>query len=122
MIGIVGTRGNGKTAALVKASAAMGIPIYCHKESQVRAIKNAAFRAGVNIPPPITGEWRGLLASDRQRIAIDDAGILLNRATGCDVVVAVFDAKSFDFSGISLLDLLAAWFRSRRVKTVGGDA
>lgn len=118
MIGIVGTRGSGKTTALVKASAAMKVPIYCHKESQVRFIENAAFRAGVRIPPPISGEWRGMLASDRQRIAIDDAGLLLNRATGCDVVIAVFDAKSFDFSRMSLLDLLAAWFRSRRVKEV----
>lgn len=121
MIGIVGTRGTGKTTALVKASAAMGIPIYCHKESQIRIIKDAAFRAGVNIPPPIAGEWRGFLASDRQRIAIDDAGLLLNRVTGCNVAIAVFDAKSFDFSGMSLLDLLASWFRSRRVKTVGGE-
>ena len=121
MIGIVGTRGSGKTTALVKASAAMGIPIYCHKESQIRIIEDAAFRAGVNIPPPIAGEWRGFLASDRQRIAIDDAGLLLNRVTGCNVAIAVFDAKYLDFSGMSLLDLLASWFRSRRVKTVGGE-
>ena len=51
MMVIVGGRGNGKTAQLIKLSAETGIPIFAPTNRMARSIREQAKNMGIDIPP-----------------------------------------------------------------------
>lgn len=119
MICIVGTRGSGKSVRLVELSEKTGIPIVTINEQMARHIMHTARKMGAEIPKvqvrPFTAKSYG---QARQPVLVDEAQMILERVLGSPVEVAVFSAHQFDFSTLSIFDLMGAWFRSRRVEKI----
>lgn len=119
MICIVGTRGSGKTARLIELSEKTGIPIVTCNERMARNIMRATRTMGLNIPEvqvrPFAGNSYGRA---RKPVLVDEAQAILEKVIGQPVTVAVFSAHQFDFSELSLFDLIAAWWRSRHVEKI----
>lgn len=117
MICIVGTRGSGKTVRLVELSEKTGIPIVTINEQMGRHITYTARKMGAEIPKvqvrPFTAKSYG---QARQPVLVDEAQMILERVLGSPVEVAVFSAHQFDFSTLSIFDLIGAWLRSRHVE------
>ena len=115
MICIVGTRGSGKSVALLKAARAAGLPVATASRCRADSLKSLAVRSGCAdvriIYAPFCHDGRSAAS-----ICVDDAQDVLQAHFGYPVEVCAFDASAFEFSEVSLLDLIAAWFRSRRVK------
>lgn len=80
---IIGGRGTGKTAKLVRLSAETGAPIVAISEVSVKYIKNLAERLAYKIPEPYTisqvlaGKLRG---KDNAGILLDDAEQVIKSA------------------------------------------
>lgn len=113
MMMIVGGRGSGKTAALIKLSAETGIPIFAPTNSKARSIKAQARAMGLAIPP--TESYCERAVAGQRRVMIDEAQEILERH-GVEVVCATFDASKVDMSSITFIELLGMWWRMRRGK------
>lgn len=111
MMVIVGGRGNGKTAQLIKLSAETGIPIFAPTNRMARSIREQAKNMGIDIPPTESYCERSL--AGHRRILIDEAQEILERH-GIEVVCATFDASRVDLSRITLFELIGMWLRLRR--------
>lgn len=118
MICIVGGRGSGKTSALIKVSGQTGIPIAVHSRREASRIARAADAMGVAIPAPMAAEFRGSFVGRRRRVLVDEAQTILEEAIGCPVEVCALDARSFDFSSMGFLEMVAEWLKARRVEVV----
>ena len=119
MICLVGNRRSGKTSALIKLSAATGLPIYTATREMADHIKAQAIYFGQDIPEPRCREFIGDRCHDP--ILVDEAQAILERVYGRPVSVASFDARIFDFSSMGLLEVISTWFKNRRVKKVFED-
>lgn len=119
MICIVGTRGSGKTVKLVELSEKTQLPIVTHNERMAHHIMHTAHLMDANIPKPqvrpFTAEWYGY---GNQRVLVDEAQMILERVVGSPVEVAVFDARKFDYSTLSLIEVVGAWWRCRHVEPI----
>ncbi|MCI8425678.1 MAG: hypothetical protein HFJ72_08495 [Adlercreutzia sp.] len=115
MICIVGTRGSGKSTALLKVARATGLPVATASRCRADSLKRLAFRSGYGDVRVVRAPFCTHPRSSPS-ICVDEAQAALEMHFGYPVEVCAFDASAFDFSGVTLLELIAAWFRSRRVK------
>ena len=120
MICILGTRRSGKTTALIKAAEATSLPIITPNYQMCMQVRMMAMRMGADVEVQ-PRQVRGYRFNPNHCISIDEAQSILEETLGANVSVAVFDADKFDFSNMSLLDMLAIWIRSKRVKLLGKE-
>lgn len=119
MLCIVGTRRSGKTVQLIKLSEITGIPIVTHSRQMVDHVENQAAVMGCEIPTPQVLQFSPADCGRKcDRVYIDDARAILEQVAKAPVEIVTFDAERFDFSTMSLIELFAAWWRSRRVKKI----
>lgn len=120
MICLVGTRRSGKTSALIKVSEQTGLPIVTATAHMAHSIQHQADAMGATIPRPYARQFMTEPIGLRGHVLVDEAQAILEKAIGLPVDVCVFEASHFDFSDMSLLEVIAAWWRSRRVETLKG--
>lgn len=118
MICIVGTRRSGKSSALIKVSEQTGLPIVTENAHVAHAVQRQALRMGADIPKPYARPFATKSIGLRGRVLVDEAQMILEEHIGLPVEVCTFDASSFDFSNMSLIEILAAWWRSRHVQII----
>lgn len=86
---LIMNRGQGKTTAMVYASAATGVPILCPSRQQGNYIKSKANGLGVEIPEPVylEDDFRGRRV---ESVLVDDAEQVLHglvkKTIGADLV------------------------------------
>lgn len=118
MICIVGTRRSGKTSALIKASEQTGLPIVTANAHMAASIQRQAKVMGATIPRPYARQFTNEKISLRGHVLVDEAQMILEKMIGLPVDICVFEASHFDFADMSLLEVVAAWWRSRRVEKI----
>lgn len=119
MICIVGTRGSGKTARLVELSEVTGIPIVTPNKGMADLVMYTAREMGATIPKAEPRQFSpNNYGRYRKPVLVDEAQMILEKVIGSPVEVAVFSAYQFDFSTLTLLDLLGSWWRSRHVEKI----
>lgn len=119
MICIVGTRGSGKTERLVELSEKTGIPIVTPNKGMADLVMYTAREMGANIPKAESRQFSpNNCGMYRNTVLVDEAQMILEKVIGSPVEVAVFSAYQFDFSTLTLFDLLGSWWRSRHVEKI----
>lgn len=119
MICIVGTRRSGRTTALLKVARATGLPVVVATRSRASHLRYFAKREGfADIRIECAPSCRGQRSF--RTVLLDDAEAILEAYVGAPVAIAAFNADTFDFSGVTLLKLIAEWLKSRRVKSPDG--
>lgn len=119
MICIVGTRGSGKTARLIELSEKTGIPIVTPNKGMADLVMYTAREMGATIPKAEARQFSpNNYGRYRKPVLVDEAQMILEKVIGSPVEVAVFSAYQFDFSTLTLLDLLGSWWRSRHVEKI----
>jgi hypothetical protein len=79
---IIGPRGSGKTAELLRLSASTRIPILTCNRSYINVLTRRAYDMGLDIPQPIYLSDRRGINSD---VIIDNAEVILSQLLGCNV-------------------------------------
>ena len=119
MICIVGTRGSGKTVKLIELSEKSRLPIVTCNEQMANHIAYTARIMGANIPKPQVRPFAAKrYGHGNRRVIVDEAQMILERVVGSPVEVAVFDARKFDYSTLSLIEVIGAWWRCRHVEPI----
>lgn len=118
MICIVGTRRAGKITALIKVSEETGLPIVTATAHMAKSIQDQAESMGATIPRPYARQFMNEKIGLRGHVLVDEAQMILERVIGLPVDVCVFEASHFEFADMSLLEVIAAWWRSRRVEKI----
>lgn len=124
MICIVGDRGSGKTTQLVKLSELTGMPIVVQSAYSARDVERVAERMGAKIrtPFPVSDRASQFLKIADRRVLVDEAQLIIEKALGCSVEVAVFDSVHVDEftemiidpTTVSLWSLIRRWLSARK--------
>lgn len=113
MICIVGGRGNGKTASLLKLSHDSGIPIVVSNYQRLQQLEHQAQQMGLKIPrPEIVFHNVPKRGTSRRAVLADEAQDILQSVIGCDVEIVTIDASAYGFYSApkSLRALLRWWW------------
>lgn len=110
---IVGRRGNGKTAELIKLSAKTGYTILAVNRMSARNIAMQACKMNAEIPKPMSL----MDVQDRHEtrllkgVLVDEAGTVLSNLIGTHVVCATFNGEAYNPSlkGLGLIQKLRAF-------------
>ena len=116
---IVGGRGNGKTAALIRLSAETGYTIVTMTREGASNIKNQASKMGVDIPrPECVRDFQVYHPmKPRKGVLVDEAGMVLSNMLGTRVECATFEGEAYNPT-IKRMGLLQ---RSKLFRSMGGE-
>lgn len=118
MIVIMGDRRSGKTETLLSLSQFTGIPICAPNNHMAKFIELEAREKGFDIPKPVSYmidvSARGCIGC--RDVLFDELGMALERDYGMKVLFATVNAEPVELAGMSLIEVIRAWFKARKVE------